>query len=232
MDACEVSDDPRWIELLRLHQRTLAEAQSQKGKRPTSWVPRAEVISRFTMALVMGRVGSVRQQTAFQIKTSLVPPLYPPCIEPLSNLKKIMLKDLLLETQHRGSYLLVRTVTPQDLMTAVIAVVEDEQGTALLLQLYHQQDSRSSVPNATEDVLKPGQVLILKEPYFKLTSGGDHGLRVDHLSDVVFLADGDLRIPQSWRQQPEADSLRTALARKTEGNRYFNGSQYRSAIEW
>lgn len=83
----------------------------------------------------------------------------------LSSLKKMMIDDLLLETHHRGTYLLVRSVTPQDRMTAVMAIVEDERGDVLMVQLYHQQND---AVGQAEDILVEGTVLILKEPYLKL----------------------------------------------------------------
>jgi hypothetical protein len=140
-----------------------------------------------------------------------------------------MISDLLVETHHRGAYLLVRSVTtPQDRMTAVMAVVEDENGDVLMVQLYHQENAPDG---RAEEILVEGTVLIAKEPYLKLMSDGTYGLRVDHVSDAVFLPEDDERIPGKWRRQP-AEQMCTALAWKTEGNRHYNNSAYRSAIEW
>jgi len=147
---------------------------------------------------------------------------------PLSNLKKIMIDDLLLETHHRGTYLLVRSVTPQDRMTAVMAIVEDEKRDVLMVQLYHQEEDADG---RAEDVLFEGMVLILKEPYLKLMSDGNYGLRVDHLSDVVCLSANDEQTPRIW-QRELAEHSGTALAWKTKGNRHFANSAHRSAIEW
>lgn len=47
-----------------------------------------------------------------------------------------MIKDLL-ESHHRVSYLVLRTATPVDRMTAIMAIVEDEKGHAATLQLYN-----------------------------------------------------------------------------------------------
>lgn len=74
-------------------------------------------------------------------------------------------------------------------------------------------------------------VLILKEPYLKLMSDGNYGLRVDHLSDVVFLSANDERIPTSWQRESAALSG-TALTWKAKGNDHFKSSRYRSAVEW
>jgi hypothetical protein len=173
--------------------------------------------------LSRAKAAAREEQTSF-MRSSFVPPPYPPCAVPLSDLKKTMIDDLLLETHHRGTYLLVRSVTPQDRMTAVMAIVEDETGDVLMVQLYHQEDG-------TEDIITEGTVLILKEPFLKLMSDGNYGLRVDHLSDAVFLSPDDERIPSNWRREsPEQSGA--ALAWKTKGNTHFAKSAHRSAIEW
>lgn len=154
---------------------------------------------------------------------SNLPPSYHPCVTPFSELKKTMIDNLLLETHHRGTYILVRSLTPQNRMVAVMAVVEDEKGDILQLLLYNQADDG-------EPFVREGTVMILKEPFLKTMSDGSHGLRVDHLSDVVFLPANDKRIPVAWRQKPNHNG--TALAWKAQGSNHFNKSEYRSAIEW
>ncbi len=223
MDLNDVSATPQYAQSLVDRRRHLQDAQARKGQRPAR-MPRTQVIVQFQLQLMRP---SVRQHE-LEVKTSFVPPPYPPCVEPFSNLKKTMIDDLLLETHHRGTYLLVRSVTPQDWMTAVMAIVEDEKGDVLMVQMYHQKDNADS---RTEDIISVGGVLILKEPYLKQMSDGNYGLRVDHLSDVLFLAENDERIPSGWQREP-AEQNRTALAWKTEGNSHFKRSAYRSAIEW
>ncbi|KAK3369414.1 TPR domain protein [Lasiosphaeria ovina] len=217
--------DTHDLELARSIQRreqTLGNSQARKGQRPAR-PPRSQVVFRFQLTLMASRVRALSKGPQnFTIKSSFVPLAYVPCVAPLSALKKTMIDDLLLETHHRGTYLLARAVTPQDCMTAVMAIVEDEKGDVLMAQLYHQDDGR------TEDILAKGMVLIIKEPYFKLMSDGGYGLRVDHLSDVVFLAANDERIPGSWQEPPRQSA--TALAWKEKGNDHVKESSYRSAI--
>ncbi|KAH6848398.1 hypothetical protein B0I37DRAFT_342808 [Chaetomium sp. MPI-CAGE-AT-0009] len=192
-----------------------------KGQRPTGKNPRDLVLSQFQLKLVASqraRTAATRQEARF----SYLPPSYPPCVAPFSELKKTMIGDLLLETHHRGTYMLVRSLTPQDRTTAVIAIVEDEKGDVLMVQLYHQVDDR-------EPLVREGTVMILKEPFFKVMFDGSYGLRVDHLSDVVLLPANDERIPAAWRRKP--DHSGTALAWKAQGDQHFNRSEYRSAIK-
>lgn len=194
-----------------------------------------QLILSFQLKLLTPRGGAASQdQHTVFMKTSHVPLPYPPCVVPLSSLKKIMINDLLLETQHRGSYLLVRSVTPEDRMTAVVAIVEDEKGDVLMINLYHQGEQgeqRETEGDELEAVLSEGMVMILKEPYLKAMAGGSFGLRVDHLSDVVFLSADDDRIPSRW-QAEAPKKTGSALGWKTKGNGFFNKLAYRSAIEW
>ena len=50
-------------------------------------------------------------------------------------------------------------------MTAIMAVVEDESGGVLKIQLYQQvdEDERSAT-----DIIDVGTILLLKEPFFKV----------------------------------------------------------------
>jgi hypothetical protein len=81
-------------------------------------------------------------------------------------------------------------------MTALIILAEDKNGDATILQLYQQEDEAS---RPVIEVLDKGSILLIKEPFFKVTTSGDYSLRVDHLSDVVFLDMEDSRVPQFWR---------------------------------
>ncbi|CZR52531.1 related to TPR domain protein [Phialocephala subalpina] len=125
-----------------------------------------------------------------------------------------------------GTYLLLRSITPPDRMTAIMAIVEDENRDVLMLQLYYQEEENE---RAAEEVLEEGTVLIVKEPYLKLMSDGDHGIRIDHLSDVIYFPMYDERVPKCW-QLRLAECNVTASAWKAKGNDYFNESKYHAAI--
>lgn len=108
-----------------------------------------------------------------------------------------MISEMRLETHHRGYRTLLRVQTPPNRMTAVMAIVGDEQGTAVLLQLYYQPEE-SVVP--AKEILRPDSVCILKEPFFKCATDDSYSLRVDHLSDIIWLEDTDERVPPKWRK--------------------------------
>jgi hypothetical protein len=222
MDIHEVSNIPQFAQVLLQQKETLRAAQSRKGKRPIATKSPAELIFQFRLRLL------TRSSDGSGLHSSFVPPAYHPCIKPLCDLKKVMIKDLLLETHHRGTYIVVKSLTPPDRMTAVMAVVGDENDDVLVVQLYNQEEEKD---RAAEDILGEGTILIVKEPYLKMMSDGDYGLRVDHLSDVIFLPIYDERVPEVW--QPRVLELDIAAnAWKAKGNDYFNKYKYHEAIEW
>lgn len=136
------------------------------------------------------------------------------------------MKSLVLETHHRGRYLLLRTVTKTDTMTAVMAIVEDEDGSVLMIQLYNQGQELSGARS-----LREGTVLVVKEPYVKVMADGDYGIRVDHLSDVRFIPDYDDLVPLSWRRRvTQADE--DASFWKVKGNEHFAQDNFKLAIQW
>ncbi|KAK0648119.1 hypothetical protein B0T16DRAFT_112784 [Cercophora newfieldiana] len=222
MDRHDLTDLPQHFERLQEQKKSLQDAQSRKGQRP-ALEPRMKTVVRFRLMLLQ-KAGSVNDSTMHYVGSSFVPSPYPPCETPFSELTKVAIQELVLETQHRGKYLLVRCVTPQDRMTAVLAIVEDEGGDVLLLQLYHQEQAGETL----EDILTEGAVLIIKEPYFKATANGGYALRVDHVSDIVFLTADDARVPEAWRW---VSGTSTAMAWKAKGNDNFNATKYRAAIE-
>lgn len=79
-----------------------------------------------------------------------------------------------------------------------MALVEDEEGTAVLLQLYNQPEE---VDVNKETILRKDSIYIIKEPFFKVSTDGSYSLRVDHVSDIVYLLDDDERVPRKWRKR-------------------------------
>jgi hypothetical protein len=83
-------------------------------------------------------------------------------------------------------------------MTAVMAIAEDEEGTAVLLQLYNQPEEDQV---SHHQILRQGDVCIVKDPFFKATTDGSYSIRVDHVSDIIWLEGTDHRIPLKWRKR-------------------------------
>jgi hypothetical protein len=170
----------------------------------------------------------VAHDAATAFRSTMVPPPYPPCILPLSALQKISFRELRLETHHRGRFLLVRSLPAPWKAAGIGTIIEDEEGEALQLQLYHQL--RPHAQQETEEALVPAKsVFVIKEPYFKVTGDGGYGVRVDHVSDVVWLAVDDERIPDAWRASV-SDHDKEAEQWKEEGNIAFKAGNSREAV--
>lgn len=71
-------------------------------------------------------------------------------------------------------------------------------------------------------------VLLLKEPYFRQTANGAYVLRVDHVSNLIWLRGDDERIP--FAGMPRILELDPAESR-LEGNNHFNKNEWGSALE-
>lgn len=195
MDAKDVSGEQWIVSLLQQGQQREEQALQKKGQIVQTFPPAEQVISGFMRSLLSLSTSKFSGRNTFA--TSQLPPPYAPCHRPLKELEPIAISDMKLEIHHRGKKTLVRVLTPPQRMTGVMAIVEDEQGTAILLQLYNQPDESAVSAN---EVLTPHDVLILKEPFFKNTVHGSYSLRVDHLGDVVRLENTDERIPSKWRR--------------------------------
>ncbi|KAH6986708.1 hypothetical protein EDB80DRAFT_590209, partial [Ilyonectria destructans] len=113
-----------------------------------------------------------------------IPAPYSPYIYSVIELKPVMIFDLRLKTHYQGIRLLLCVLTPPQCITAVIAILEDEQDKAVLLQLYYQPEE---VLVAAEEIVMPKGVCILKEPFFKYTTDSAYLLRADDISDIVWL---------------------------------------------
>lgn len=99
-------------------------------------------------------------------------------------------------------------------MTAVMVIIEDENEDALLLQLYQQLDE--SIRPASS-IITNGDVLLIKEPFFKIMGDSEYGLRIDHIGDLVHIDPRDKLWPKEWISHP-SNLTWTADNWKLEGN--------------
>jgi hypothetical protein len=224
MDVCK--DPDQYAQAMQQHRRVLQDAKRRQGQRPHDRKDRDTMLFEFMIAS-MGTAQRTGREDEHFIHSSFVPPAYLPCTTPLDDLKPIMIEDLRLETHHRGRYLILRSITPPNRMTAILVLAEDERGDVTLLQLY-QQENEANHP--ATDVVDKGSILLVKEPYFKVTASGDYSLRVDHLSDVVFLTNDNTMSPASWRPRLQEIS-RSADTLKLEGNTLIGKGKYWQAID-
>ncbi|KAJ5570095.1 TPR domain protein [Penicillium hispanicum] len=223
MDTHDVSDVPEYLQHLQGQRRMLQQAQSRKGQRLRATKSREEILMMFMLQRMRA---DVRPSAGYPVmRSSFVPAAYPPCIVPLEALSKVLIRDLTLETHHRGSYIVLRAVTPVSTITAAMCIMEDEDNQVLVLQLYNQDSGI-----ATDGRLVKDTILLVKEPYLRVMADGDTGIRVDHLSDITFLPDGHDLIPLSWRQRVTEEDL-SVNDWKMKGNNFFNRNSFHLAVE-
>lgn len=211
MDIKDVSDESYIIGAMEAAKKSVEMAKKRKGQLVHDHPPKIFLISRFMEN--RQDPGARRGSDMALISTSQIPAPCPPSILPLSELEPIMISDMRLETHHRGRKIFLQVLTPPSRITAVMAIVEDERGDAVVLQLYHQPEE-SVMP--AKEVLMSG-VCVVKEPYFKCATDGTYGVRIDHVSDVVWLDPSDDRVPQKWRRPKSTQSANSANIRK-QGN--------------
>lgn len=220
------TDISKYFEFIEFQKQNLQNARKRYGEHPRDREPREHAYLMFMMARMSI---TEKRSKAHSVHSTFIPPAYLPCTTPLADLQATAIRDLKLEVHHRGKYLLVRVITPPNRMTAVTVLVEDEHDDVSMLQLYQQE--QEEVREAT-DIVDVGTLLLVKEPYFKvLASGNNHyGLRVDHLSDIVHVNEGDFMVPKSWRLRlveigDSAESI------KMKGNLAMGKSKYWQAIK-
>lgn len=149
---------------------------------------------------------------------------YKPCTIPLAQLERIKISDLRLERIHRETYIIAKVVTSPRENLKMTVVIQDEDGEALIMQLCNQ-DVEGDTPASS--VLDEGMVVVIKELYLMFLNKGVYVLRVDHVGNILWLVDGDSRIPAAWQRTPLQKS---ALQWKEEGNKLVRQKRYWDAI--
>lgn len=195
MDTNDVSEAKDAIGMLKHFQANAERAMRRKGQKPQDHSPRRELVSTFMLQLQA--LTDTIDASPNAVATTQVHPPYLPRVKSIEDLKPIMIKEMALKTHHRGRMIYLEVLTPPSCITAVTAIVGDGEGTAVLLQLYHQAEKPRVL---LHEILWPGRVCILKEPFFKATTtDGTYGLRVDHDSDIIWLDKTDERMSPKWR---------------------------------
>jgi len=152
---------------------------------------------------------------------------YPPCEEPSAHLSCIAITNLKGDSHHLNSYIVLRCLTPPTRMAAIVAVMEDEFSNDIVLEMFHQDDGFSIKPT---DVINIGAIILVKEPFCKITPWGQRIIRVDHITDVEFVLSDDPRVPPNWKEcmveEQEALSFYT-----NQGFEAFKKKEYWQAIK-
>ncbi|TVY93518.1 Histone-lysine N-methyltransferase [Lachnellula willkommii] len=201
----------------------------RKGERPNDIPPRTQAVNEFKMAAMNNSMRNMKVMKTGQhlMQTTVIGSPYAPSVASFKDLKKVMLKDLAVETNHRGSYLLLRFICPAMRMTAIMNVAEDEAGTVMPFALYFQDPETT---RTAESILKEKGIIILKEPYFKVGTNGQYAVRVDQPTDIIWLSEDDPRVPKKWRTT-SASAPKTAEYWKKKGNDLVGVGNFFDAIE-
>lgn len=134
--------------------KTLQEAKKCQAQQPCDRKSRDHAYRKFIAALKFERIGGPRM-----VYSSFIPPAYILCTSPISALKYVAIKDLQLETHHRGTYLMQQSIMPLSQMIAIIAIMKDENGNVMMLQLYQQKDKGKL---AVANIVNVGTILLVK----------------------------------------------------------------------
>lgn len=221
MDMYNISEE--FASVISNCKKGLQEAHKLRGHQPRDRKSKEHAYSMFMSALRSPQ--DTAEFGGFHV--SFLPQAYLPCTTPMAQLSQVMINDLQLETHHRGKYILLRSMTPPRRMAAITALMEDSNGDAILVHLYNQEDEDI---RAADTIVTVGTLLLIKEPYFKLLGGGEYGICVDHLSDVVHLEKNDDRIPKIWQLETVEDES-SAESLKIQGNAYMKKGEYWKAIQ-
>lgn len=184
----ELPDD-----VLKKRQLAIQDAAKRERNPPNDFKSRQECVNAH-MALPAIATGRVIYDIGLP---------YPPSAAEIKDLKRIMIKDLKLETHNRGFYLILRFICAAKRTDAVLNVAEDGDGTVMNISVHKQEPEGV---RSAESILKRNSVIILKESYFKV---GRYILRVDHPTNIFWLSEDDDRIPMDWRSA-DADDFDSA----------------------
>lgn len=222
MDVRDVSHEAQYAATMQAAVAAAEKAKLRKGHRVSNHPPLWFIVSCFMRN--RRDPAATQDQNQYMVATSQVPPPYPPCTLSLRVLTPISISEMLLETHHRGRVAFLRVLTPPSLITALMAIVEDERGTAVTLPLYHQP-KQQIVPG--NEILWEGRVCAVKEPFFKCATDGSYSVRVDHVSDIVWLEQSDERVPQKWRKPAMATGGSKSI--RVKGNEAIKGRRWAEA---
>ncbi|OQE45954.1 hypothetical protein PENCOP_c001G03916 [Penicillium coprophilum] len=113
-------------------------------------------------------------------------------------------------------------------MAAMMVIVEDEQKNALPLQIWNEK------LRCQDGSVEKGQILLVKEPYLILTFEAEYGVKVDHVSDIMFISKSNKIVPSSWRERLPEDETSQWMAGDwlSMGNEYLNQGKFYADTEW
>ncbi|CAF4639536.1 unnamed protein product, partial [Rotaria sp. Silwood2] len=214
-------------ELWKKRMQNVEMAQRMSGKKPTIRPTKETLISCYQRELALVK-STGNQVTACN---SIITLTYAPCTEPLSSLRRVPLTELVLETVHRGKYVVFKTLMESDKAVGIRTVIEDPEGNVDLFSLYNYALDKHYL-----DILPVGIIIALKEPYYKVTAGGGTMLRCDHPQNVIYLDADDALVRQlTWKSGVPNSTLENKKLLsfdeyRLKGNELFRQEKYYDAV--
>lgn len=148
---------------------------------------------------------------------------YPPSTASIKTLDKVFVADMILDSQHRGFYTLVR-LDPNENISSGIGIGVDETGNVVGIRMILQNGHQ-----VYNEYLGDAKFLIIKEPLYMALPGTSAGyISVYHISDVVVLSHNDPRLPQWWKLQVDMTTDKWRVV----GNQAVREKKFYSAISW
>ncbi|RGP74661.1 n-lysine methyltransferase smyd2 [Fusarium sporotrichioides] len=199
----------------RLKQRKDQKGQSREHKDAKALIQQAVSASLMQdiSSTVFGLSGSQKAKETMPAYGVGEP--YLPCIKELNELEQMKIKDLCMETHHRGFFLCLLRVSPVVILEASSwAIVQDRfSGDVERIEVFLHKSQHG------RDLLDTVSELLVKEPYYTINNHGESTIQVNHPSDLIVTDISDNL--ESWRQEPSGVSSRESIspeAYKKRGN--------------
>ncbi|KAF3910968.1 hypothetical protein AA313_de0200802 [Arthrobotrys entomopaga] len=209
-------------QVFRIHQMLEMQAKSFAGQKPHHKPSRSDLIKYLEERTIVDE-GCIFSGAKYDSIDLYIEP-YPPSFTRPELLTKIYIDDLKLETSHRGNVIFLRTITEAKRLTSVSIIAEDEKGDVTQLQVYNIGQQTN-----LKEMFPKGQVILVKEPFFKFSSTAVPSIRIDHFTDMVLLDDDGIMVPEEWAVE-EID--RSPEDYKEFGNDAMKMGKTKLAIKW
>lgn len=197
-----------------------------KGKKPTMRPSKEMLLSHHRRDLLQSK--SLLNQLIPH--ANIITLTYTPCTEPLTSLQRISFNELVLETVHRGKYVLFKTLAEAFKEVGVRTVVEDPEGNAEMFSIYNYALNKTPF-----DVLPTGVIIAVKEPYYKTSASGGAILRCDHPQNIIYLKINDPVVRQfEWKSglpnAADGEEILSIESIRLQGNQFFKELKFYDAV--
>ncbi|KAJ5327093.1 uncharacterized protein N7506_010195 [Penicillium brevicompactum] len=192
MDIHKWAETKKHLDLLGKYIAVLVRAAQKTGQPFENFHPH-EILGYCQLRWEERRLQKYRDA----VEISFASARYQPCATPFEELNKVMIKDLRCEIRSLDSYILVRKFSETNRrveMSARLMIVQDEDGNLVVLEIPPEAFDAHSAR------LEKEMMLLVKQPSLRYIEHGVYQIKVDHVSDIAFIAACDEMVPLRWRQ--------------------------------